>query len=77
MVLLELGFPDGLAGKESACNVGDLGLIPGFRRPPGEGHGYPVQYCGLENFMGCIESDRTERLLKKMIGGRQVGEGKI
>ena len=42
-----LGFPCGSAGKESACNVGDLGLIPGFGRSPGEGKGYPFQYSGL------------------------------
>ena len=40
--------------KESTCNVGDLGLIPGLRRPPGEGKGYPLQYSGLENSMDCI-----------------------
>ena len=34
--------------KESACNAGDLGLIPGLGRSPGEGNGYPVQYSGLE-----------------------------
>ena len=49
-----LGFPDGSAGKESACNAGDLGLIPGLRRSPGEGKGYPLQYSGLENSMDCI-----------------------
>ena len=48
------GFPGGSAGKESACNVGDLGLIPGLGRSPGEGKGYPLQYTGLENSMGCI-----------------------
>ena len=37
-----LGFPDGSAGKESACNAGDLGLIPGLERSPGEGKGYPL-----------------------------------
>ena len=39
----------GSAGKESACNVGDLGSIPGLGRFPGEGKGYPLQYSGLEN----------------------------
>ena len=38
--LLFLGFPCGSAGKESACNVGDLGLILGLGRPPGEGKGH-------------------------------------
>ena len=49
-----LGLPYGSAGKESACNVGDLGLIPGLGRSPGEGKGYPLQYSGLENSMDCI-----------------------
>ena len=39
------------AGKESACNAGNLGLIPGSGRSPGEGKGYPLQYSGLENSM--------------------------
>ena len=38
-----LGFPGGSAGKESACNAGDLGSIPGLVRSPGEGKGYPLQ----------------------------------
>ena len=42
------------AGKESACNTGDLGSIPGLERFPGEGKGYPLQYSGLENSMDCI-----------------------
>ena len=49
-----LGFPGGSAGKESACNAGDLGLIPGLGISPGEGKGYPLQYSGLENSMDCI-----------------------
>ena len=49
-----LGFPCGSAGKGSACNVGDLGLIPVLGRSPGEGKGYPFQYSGLENSMDCI-----------------------
>ena len=48
-----LGFPCGSAGKESACNVGDLDLIPGLKRSPGEGKGYPLQYSGLEKSMDC------------------------
>ena len=47
-------FPGGSAGKESACNVGDLGSIPGLGRSPGEGNWlYPLQYPGLENSMDC------------------------
>ena len=44
----------GSAGKESTCNMGDLGLIPGLGRSPGKGKGYPLQYSGLENSMDCI-----------------------
>ena len=46
-----LGFPSGSNGKESACNVGDLVLIPGWEGSPGEGNGYPLQYSCLENPM--------------------------
>jgi len=53
-VFLKLGFPCGSAGKESTCNVGDLGLIPGLRRSPGKGKDYPLQYSGLENSMDYI-----------------------
>ena len=49
-----LGFPSGSGGKESACNAGDLGSIPGLGRSPGEEKGYPLQYYGLENPMDCI-----------------------
>ena len=48
-ILVFLGFPGGSAGKESVCNVGDLYLITGLGRSPGEGHGNPFQYSGLEN----------------------------
>ena len=44
-----MGFPGGSESKESACNVGDLGSIPGLGRSPGEGHGNPRQYSCLEN----------------------------
>ena len=47
-------FPCGSAGKESSCNAGDLGLIPGLGRSPREGKGYPLLYSGLENSMDCI-----------------------
>ena len=49
-----LGFPCGSAGKESSCNVGDLGSIPGWGRSPGEEKGYPLQCSGLENSMDYI-----------------------
>ena len=65
------GFPGGSDGKASACNVGDLGSVPGLGRSPGEGKGYPLQYSALENSMdredlqavvhgvtkGCIQLD--------------------
>ena len=59
-----MGFPCGSAGKESACTAGNLGLIPGLGRLPGEEKGYPIQHSGLENYMACArkESDMTERL---------------
>ena len=67
-----MGFPGDSDSKESACNAGDPGLIPGLGRSPGEGNGNPLQYSRLENPMdggawratvhGVIESDRTERL---------------
>ena len=58
------GFPGGWAGKESACEAGDLGLIPGLGRYPGEGKGSPLQYSGLENSRDCIrkEPDTTKWL---------------
>ena len=46
---LQLGFPSGLNGKESACNAGGPGSIPGSGKSPGEGNGYPLQYSCLEN----------------------------
>ena len=61
----QMGFPSSPAGKESACNVGNLGSIPGLGRSPGEGKGYPLQYSGLEKSMdsspwGRKELDMTE-----------------
>ena len=44
-----MGFPGGSVGKESPCNAGDVGLIPGSGRSPGGGHGNPLQYSYLEN----------------------------
>ena len=46
-----LGFPGGSDDKESPCNAGDLDLIPGSGRSPGEGNGYPFQYSCLESLM--------------------------
>ena len=56
------GFPGSSAGKESACSVGDLGLIPGLGRSPGEGNSYPCQYSGLENSMDCIVQGTAKSL---------------
>ena len=63
---MTLGFPGGSAGKESSCNAGDLGSIPGLGRSPGEGNGHPLQYSGLENPMDCI-SNISEVLLTVQI----------
>ena len=49
LFLTKQGFPCGSTGKESTCNVGDLGSIPGLGRFPEEGKSYPLQYSGLEN----------------------------
>ena len=58
--------PGGSISKESACNVGDLGSIPGFGRSPGEGNGNPLQYSCLENSMseepGGLQSMGSERV---------------
>ena len=48
-----MGFPGGSDGKQSACNMGDLDLIPQLGRSSGEGKGYPLQYSDLENSMNC------------------------
>ena len=49
---MPLGFPGGSDSKESTCNAGDPGLIPGSGRSPGEGNDYPPQFSRLENSMG-------------------------
>ena len=64
------GFPGSSADKQSTCNAGDLGLIPGWGRSPGEGNNNPLQYSCLGNPLdsqawwatvhGITESDRTE-----------------
>ena len=68
--LLVTGFSCGWAGKESACNAGDLSSISGLGRSPGEGKGSPLQYSGLENSLGCKESDTTEGLSLSLVGYR-------
>ena len=67
MLIRDMGLPDSSVGKESTCNAGDPGSIPGLGRSAGEEIGYPLQYSGLENSTDCIvhgitESDTTERL---------------
>ena len=72
MCIRNIGLSWWLKGKESACNAGDLGLIPEWGRSPGKGHGNPLQYSCLENPhgqrtlgsypLGYKESDTTERL---------------
>ena len=66
-----MGFPGGSAGKESACNVVDLGSVPGLGRSPGKGNASPLQYSCLENSMdrgawraysAWANKDTTERL---------------
>ena len=70
--MISKGFPCGSDGKESACNAGDLSLIPGSGRSPGEGNCYPFQCACLENLIDrrawratvleIAEGDRTKRL---------------
>ena len=54
LFVLERGFPHSSVGKESTCNAGDPGSIPGWGRSPGGGKGYTPQYSGLENSMDRI-----------------------
>ena len=49
-----MGFPGSSVVKNLLANAGDVGLIPGLVRSPGEGKGYPLQYSGLENSMHCV-----------------------
>ena len=51
ILIITMGFPCGSAGKESTCNTGDLGSVPGLGRSPGEGEDYQLQCSGLENSM--------------------------
>ena len=71
--MISMGFSGGSVGKESTCNAGDLGSIPGLGRSPGEGNGNPLQFSCPKNPhgqrslvghtpWGCKESGMTERL---------------
>ena len=76
-MLMYEDYPGGLDGKESACNAGGPGSIPGTGRSPGEGNGYPLQYSCLENSTergarwatvhGVSESDTTEWLTLSLL----------
>jgi len=72
-------FPGGSAGKDSICNLGDLGLISGLGRSPGEGDGYPLQYSKLENSMdyspwGHKELNMTVRLSLSLYAKNKTGK---
>ena len=84
----EMGFPGGSDGKESACNVGHSGSIPGSGRSPGGGHGNPLQYSCLENPHGQRslagyspwspkESDTTERLTLSLWWSKMSLNGEV
>ena len=60
-----MGLPCGSNGKEYACNSGDLGLIPGLGRYPGEGNGKPLQYSCRENFMDRGDCQTTDHRVAK------------
>ena len=64
-ICFDANFPGGSDGKESACNAGDPGSIPGLERSPGEGNGTPLQYSYLENLrdsLGGLQSMRSQEL---------------
>ena len=60
MLLNELGFPGSSAGKESACNAGDPGSIPGWESSPGEGPGYPLQHSWASLVAQLVKKALTE-----------------
>ena len=71
------GFPDSSVGKESACNAGDPGLIPGSGRSPGEGIGYPLQYCWTSLVAQLVKNPPAMReTWVRSLGGKIPGEGK-
>ena len=70
MLLDKLGFPDGSDGKESACNEGDPGLIPGLGRFSGEGNGNSLQYS-------CLDNSRDKRSLWATVHGVATSETQL
>ena len=68
--LVFMGFPGGSSGKESTCNAGDLGLIPGLGTSPGEGKGYPLQYS-------CLEDPMDRGTWRAMVHGVVKGQNAI
>ena len=72
-------LPGGSDSKESACNAGDSGLIPGSSRSPGEGNGYPLQYSCLENSMdrGAWWAILTLSLLTPAVGAQSLNHWTI
>ena len=72
----EKGFPHGSAGKESVCNEGDLGSIPGLGTSPGQWKGYLLQYSGPENSMGCpLRTEEYVFLSEKQVAGYGALDG--
>ena len=61
-------FPDGSVGKESACNAGDLGLIPGLERSPGKRNGNPLQYPCLGNPLWTEEPRGLQSMGSQRVG---------
>ena len=87
-----LGFPSDSAEKESPCNVGDLGLIPGLGRSSGEGKGYPLQYSGLGHkesatteqhshflsfFSGCLVDGLSFFVFNKLLGDSKTADSDL
>ena len=68
-----MDFAGGSAGRESACNAGDLSSIPGLERSPGEGNSYSLQYSGLENSTGVAKSWTQQRFSHTQWCGTGVG----
>ena len=73
------GFPGGSAGKESACNAGDPGSIPGSGRSPGEGIGYPLQYPWASLVAQLVMNPPAiqETLVQSLGWKDSPGEGKV